>query len=114
MGSAVAQSASERVGRAVRARCACARSNPLKPEGDWVSKIDLIQEGDQLLLGMQPTHGHCKKECRTIEYTCEGVIDKADTEFTEIRAPRPRSRTCARAHTHMPARSCAHPPACPH
>ena len=58
--------------------------NPLKPEGEWVSKIDLIQEGDQLQLGMQPTHGHCEKECRTIERACDDVIDKADTEFTEI------------------------------
>jgi len=58
--------------------------NPLKPEGDWVSKIDLIQEGEQLQLGMQPTNGHCEKECRTIERACDDVLDKADTEFTEI------------------------------
>ena len=58
--------------------------NPLKPEGEWVSKIDLIQEGDQLQLGMQPSNGHCEKECRTIERACDDIIDKADTEFTEI------------------------------
>lgn len=58
--------------------------NPLKPEGDWVGKIDLVQEGDQLQLASQPTHGKCLKECRTIEYACEEVLDKADTEFTEI------------------------------
>ncbi|KAL1500615.1 hypothetical protein AB1Y20_013267 [Prymnesium parvum] len=58
--------------------------NPLKPEGEWVSKIDLVQEGEQLLLGMQPTHGHCERECRTIEQACNDVLDKADTEFTEI------------------------------
>ena len=32
----------------------------------------------------QPTHGKCQKECRTIEATCEHVLDKADVEFTEI------------------------------
>lgn len=58
--------------------------NPLKPEGEWVTKIDLVQEGDQLLLAQQPTHGKCQKECRTIEAVCDDVLDKADVEFTEI------------------------------
>ena len=58
--------------------------NPLKPEGEWVTMIDLQQEGEQLLLASQPTHGKCQKECRTIEATCEDILDKADTEFTEI------------------------------
>ena len=58
--------------------------NPLKPEGDWVGKIDLVEEGDQLQLASQPMHGKCLKECRTIEYACEEILDKADTEFTEI------------------------------
>ena len=58
--------------------------NPLKPEGEWVGMIDLVQEGEQLQLASQPTAGKCLKECRTIEATCEEVLDKADTEFTEI------------------------------
>jgi len=58
--------------------------NPLKPEGEWVGMIDLVQEGDQLQLASQPMAGKCNKECRTIEATCEDVLDKADTEFTEI------------------------------
>ena len=57
--------------------------NPLKPEGEWVSMIDLVQKGDQLMLA-QPSYGKCQKECRTIEATCEHVLDKADVEFTEI------------------------------
>ena len=28
--------------------------NPLKPEGEWVGKIDLVQEGQQLQLASQP------------------------------------------------------------
>jgi len=58
--------------------------NPLKPEGEWVGMIDLVQEGDQLQLASQPMAGKCNKECRTIEATCEDVLDKADTDFTEI------------------------------
>jgi len=58
--------------------------NPLKPEGEWVSKIDLVQEGQQLQLATQPQHGKCQKECRTVEAVCEDVLDKADTQFTEI------------------------------
>jgi len=58
--------------------------NPLKPEGDWVGMIDLKEEGTELQLAQQQTHGKCLKECRTIEYACEDILDKADTEFTEI------------------------------
>ena len=58
--------------------------NPLKPEGEWVAMTDLQQEGDQLLLASQPVAGKCLKECRTVEATCEDVLDKADTEFSEI------------------------------
>jgi len=58
--------------------------NPLKPEGEWVSMIDLAQEGEQLQLATQPTAGKCLKECRTVEAVCEQVLDKADTQFTEI------------------------------
>eukprot|EP00316_Scyphosphaera_apsteinii_P004959 CAMPEP_0119313242 /NCGR_PEP_ID=MMETSP1333-20130426/28442_1 /TAXON_ID=418940 /ORGANISM="Scyphosphaera apsteinii, Strain RCC1455" /LENGTH=265 /DNA_ID=CAMNT_0007318039 /DNA_START=76 /DNA_END=873 /DNA_ORIENTATION=+ len=58
--------------------------NPVKPEGDWVSKIDLVQEGTQLMLATQPEHGKCKRECRTVQRACEDVIDKADTDFTEM------------------------------
>jgi len=58
--------------------------NPLKPEGEWVGMIDLKQEGEELQLAQQPTAGKCLKECRTIEATCDEVLDKADAEFTEI------------------------------
>jgi hypothetical protein len=58
--------------------------NPLKPEGDWVSMLDLKEEGEELHLAEQYTNGKCQKECRTIEATCEDVLDKADVEFTEI------------------------------
>ena len=42
------------------------------------------QENGQLLLASQPHHGKCRRECRTVEKACDTVIDKADTEFTEI------------------------------
>mmetsp|Transcript_28111 Transcript_28111/g.82684 ORF Transcript_28111/g.82684 Transcript_28111/m.82684 type:complete len:299 (+) Transcript_28111:28-924(+) len=58
--------------------------NPLKPEGEWVGKIDLTQEGDKLVLASQPEAGKCKRECRTVEAACNEVLDRADTEFTEI------------------------------
>mmetsp|Transcript_9208 Transcript_9208/g.20146 ORF Transcript_9208/g.20146 Transcript_9208/m.20146 type:complete len:309 (+) Transcript_9208:200-1126(+) len=57
---------------------------PLKPEGEWVSKIDIVQDGTSLLLATQPSAGHCRRECRTVERACNDVLDKADTEFTEI------------------------------
>ena len=36
--------------------------NPLKPEGEWVTKIDLKEEKGALALAQQPTHGKCNKE----------------------------------------------------
>lgn len=58
--------------------------NPLKPEGEWVGRIDLVKEGDQLQLASQPMAGKCKKECRTVEAACDDILDKADTDFTEV------------------------------
>ena len=57
--------------------------NPVKTEGEWVSMLDLVQEGEQLQLAQQPTHGKCLKECRTIEAVCEDVLAR-----TTIRGPR--------------------------
>merc|ERR1740130_1747159 len=58
--------------------------NPLKPEGEWISKIDLVHDEKQLLLATQPDPGHCRRECRTVAEACDDVLDKADTDFTEI------------------------------
>mmetsp|Transcript_14524 Transcript_14524/g.19696 ORF Transcript_14524/g.19696 Transcript_14524/m.19696 type:complete len:309 (-) Transcript_14524:308-1234(-) len=58
--------------------------NPLKPEGEWVARIDLAQEGEKLLLATQPDVGKCGRECRTVEAACNEVLDRADTDFTEI------------------------------
>ena len=58
--------------------------NPLKPEGEWVTKIDLVLENEALVLAPQQDFGKCRRECRTIEAACNDVLDKADTEFTEI------------------------------
>ncbi len=54
---------------------------------------------------MQPTHGHCEKECRTIERACDDVLDKADTDFTEIRCV-----TVAPARLALALTSVARPP----
>jgi len=58
--------------------------NPLKPEGEWVGRIDLVQEGEKLLLATQPVAGRCLRECRTVEAACNEVLDRADTDFTEV------------------------------
>lgn len=58
--------------------------NPLKPEGDWITKIDLKLEKGNVVLAKQPTHGKCNRECRTLEESCNAILDKADTDFTEI------------------------------
>ena len=45
--------------------------------------IDLKHEGEAPVLAQQPGFGKCQKE-RTIEYACNEVLDRADTDFTEI------------------------------
>ena len=72
----------------------CARSNPLKPDGEWVTKIDLREEKGQLQLAAQPTHGKCQRECRTIEEACNNIIDKARQRSA---SSRPAAPHCASA-----------------
>ena len=74
-------------------------SNPLKPEGEWVSKIDLVQEGDQLQLATQPTHGHCKKERGT-------EPARADARSPNNAQPPPSSSSNSTYSTLLPAVSC--------
>ena len=42
-------------------RACVLRSNPLKPEGEWITYIDLKQQGGELQLAKQPNYGKCQK-----------------------------------------------------
>jgi hypothetical protein len=52
--------------------------------GEWIKSIDLVADGDRLVLHNTGLPGHCDRECRTIERACEDIVDAADTDFSEV------------------------------
>lgn len=61
----------------------CVADKPNGP-GEWIRYLDLVSDGERLVMYENTQIGHCERECRTIERACEDVIEAADTEFSEI------------------------------
>ncbi|CAK7352682.1 unnamed protein product [Dovyalis caffra] len=57
--------------------------NLKKEEADWIMKLDIVEQGDKLKLIEQDTEGQCNSECKTIEQTCQEVMDYVDTDVAE-------------------------------
>ncbi|KAJ6355655.1 hypothetical protein OIU77_006107 [Salix suchowensis] len=57
--------------------------NLKKEEADWIMKLDIMEQGDKLELIEQETEGQCNSECKTIEQTCQQVMDYVDTDIAE-------------------------------
>lgn len=57
--------------------------NLKKEEADWIMKLDIMEQGDKLELIEQDTEGQCNSECKTIEQTCQQVMDYVDTDVAE-------------------------------
>ena len=51
-------------------------------EGAWMAEYDIVKRGAALKLENQVSGetagGHCRRECRTIEKACAGVVDSID------------------------------------
>ncbi|KAI3956769.1 hypothetical protein MKW92_014020 [Papaver armeniacum] len=45
--------------------------NLKKEEGDWILKIDIVENGKKLELVEQDTEGECNSECKTVERACQ-------------------------------------------
>ena len=58
--------------------------NPEKEEGNWISKIDLIEKNGDLRLSEQKDVGKCKRECLTISKACEESVAEVDTDLAEL------------------------------
>eukprot|EP00850_Spirogloea_muscicola_P004588 SM000019S05132 [mRNA] locus=s19:1084624:1088069:- [translate_table: standard] len=58
--------------------------NPSRDEGEWITMLDIVQEGDQLKLVQQDTAGNCNSECKTIQRACEEVMGEHDTDVAEL------------------------------
>ena len=56
-------------------------------EGAWMSDYDVVKRGAALKLenqvGGEIAGGHCRRECRTIEKACSGVLDAIDSDLAE-------------------------------
>ena len=57
--------------------------NPSKDEGEWIAKIDLVENGKLLKLEEQEDLGKCGSECRTIQKAAEEILDEHDTDIAE-------------------------------
>nr|QFX66107.1 root primordium defective 1 [Camellia sinensis] len=57
--------------------------NLKKQEADWILKIDIVEQGDKLVLVEQDSEGQCNSKCKTIERACEEVMGYSDTDVAE-------------------------------
>ncbi|KAL6523605.1 hypothetical protein OROGR_017208 [Orobanche gracilis] len=65
--------------------------NLKKQEADWILKIDIVEQGDNLELVEQDSEGQCNSECKTIERACQEVLGYSDTDVAEyLYKKRPR------------------------
>ena len=58
--------------------------SPDKEEGNWISKIDLIEKNGELRLSEQAGVGKCQRECQTISKACEESVAEVDTDLAEL------------------------------
>lgn len=58
-------------------------TDPLKDEGEWIGHIDLVEEGDKLLVKEMPDLGKCGSECKTAQRAAEQIVDGIDTDMAE-------------------------------
>merc|ERR1712023_179397 len=58
--------------------------DPENDHGNWVTKIDVVEEKEKLKLVEKPKQGRCLEECKTIQYACEGAIGDVDTDIGEM------------------------------
>ena len=58
-------------------------TNPIKDEGEWLTKLDLVEQGSKLTLKEMPDVGKCGTECKTIQSAAEAIVEGADTDMAE-------------------------------
>lgn len=57
--------------------------DPDTSNGEWISKYDLVESGERLLVQEQDDFGECNSECRTIGRACNEIIGDHDTDVAE-------------------------------
>ncbi|PSC76362.1 DUF3456 domain [Micractinium conductrix] len=54
-----------------------------RPEGEWIARLDLVEEGDRLAVAEMEAVGNCGGECKTIQLAAEQVVGEHDTDMAE-------------------------------
>ena len=54
-----------------------------KDEGEWIAKIDLVEDGKKLKLVEHEELGKCREECKTIQRAAQEVLSDYDTDIAE-------------------------------
>ena len=56
---------------------------PAREEGEWISTIDLVEDGTRLRVVAQGGPGKCGTECKTVAMAAADVLDSVDTDLAE-------------------------------
>ena len=59
-------------------------ANPAKDDGDWITKIDLVESGSTLKVVEMEDVGKCGAECRTVQRAAEQIVEYTDTDLAEL------------------------------
>lgn len=58
--------------------------DPDTDEGEWISRFDIQESKDKLVLKDMGVVGECNAKCRTIARACESIVESADlTDLSE-------------------------------
>ena len=57
--------------------------NPERFEGEWLTKLDIEEKNNALILSEHEELGSCQSECRTIAKACDETIGEADLDIAE-------------------------------
>ena len=55
-----------------------------RPEGEWIASLDLVEQGDKLVVKEMGEVGKCGVECKTIEAAAERIMGEHDTDIAEM------------------------------
>jgi hypothetical protein len=53
------------------------------PEGRWIAKLDLVEQGSKLMVQEMGQIGNCGSECKTVQRAAEQIMDLHDTDVAE-------------------------------
>ena len=54
-----------------------------RPEGEWIASLDLVEQGDKLVVKEMGQLGNCGSECKTVQLAAERIMGEHDTDIAE-------------------------------